>query len=68
MVGNDSEWLTVKQFLKRYDGVVGRNLIYDLIRDGSLPHVRLHRKLLIPANAFEKILDGDDNPLVGVKD
>jgi excisionase family DNA binding protein len=55
------EWLTVKQFLKRYEGKVSRSTVYDRVRDRSLPSVKLGRKILIPSDALDQILEGDSD-------
>ena len=52
----DREWLTVKEFLDRYRGKVGRNNLYDRIRDGTIPSVRLGRKILLPADVLDMVM------------
>ena len=36
---------------------IGRNLVYQLVREGRLPHVKLGRRVLIPRHALEEWLD-----------
>ena len=55
MENSVNEWLTVSEFLARYPGKVSRNKIYDLIREGVVPHIKLG-KILLPADALERIL------------
>lgn len=50
-----AEWLTVTEFLARFPGKVSRNKIYECIKDGIVPHIRLG-KILVPADALERIL------------
>ena len=49
------EWLTVSEFLARYPGKVSRNKIYECIKAGLIPHVKLG-KILVPADLLERIL------------
>ncbi len=50
------DWLTVAQFISRFKGTVSRNFVYDRIRDGTIPSVRLGKKILIPADALDRLL------------
>ena len=47
------KWLTPTEFTK-LKGLT-RSTVYESLRDGSLPHIRLSkRKILIPEDAFER--------------
>lgn len=37
---------------------IGRNGIYDLIRDGQLRSIKVGRKILVPLSAIEEFLSG----------
>ena len=52
------EWLSPTQFLGRHQGKFGRNKLYAWLAEGKLPHIKLDRKILIPADAFERMLAG----------
>ena len=56
-------WLTVAQFLELHTGQVGRNTVYERIRDKTIPSVRLGRKILIPADALERMLAEAGQPV-----
>lgn len=49
-------WLTVRQFCAEHEHEVSRNLVYDRIRDGTIPAIRLGRKILIPSDALDQML------------
>jgi excisionase family DNA binding protein len=51
-----TEWLSVKDFLGRHKGRIGRNSVYDRVKDGTLPSVKLGRRILIPGDALERLL------------
>ncbi len=57
MVKTKREWFSVAQFLVRHGGQIGRSAIYERIREGSLPSIRIGRKVLIPSDAFDTILE-----------
>ena len=38
---------------------IGRNTAYECIRQGSIPSVRLGRRILVPRAALERLLAGD---------
>ena len=54
------KWLTVDEFLEAHKGKFGRTTLYEALRDKSIPSVRVGRRILIPANAFEKMLPVTD--------
>jgi len=60
MVTTSREWLTVNQFYKRHKGKLGRNTIYDRVRDGSMPSIRVGNRILIPSDALDQMLDRAD--------
>ena len=59
MATKRQEWLTVSEFLERHKGLIGRSSVYDRIRDHTIPSVRLGKKILVPADALERLLDSD---------
>ena len=54
------EWLTPTQFLARLQGQLGRNSLYERLKDKTIPSVRIGRKLLIPGDALDRILATGD--------
>ncbi len=57
MITTERDWLSVDQFYKRNKGKLGRNTIYDRVKDGSIPSVRVGRRILIPSDALDQMLD-----------
>lgn len=48
------KWLSTNEFMERFSGI-SRSTIYESLKDGSLPHIRLSKsKILIPEDAFER--------------
>ena len=41
---------------------IGRNLTYELVRTGNLPHVRLGRRVLIPRDALLAWIQSEVRP------
>ena len=54
----DMEWLSPREFLARHKGRFGRNTLYDWLAEDKLPHIQINRKILIPADAFDRMLEG----------
>ena len=53
-----TKWETPKEFLARHEGRFGRTKLYDWIRSGVIPSVRLSsKKILVPADALDRLLD-----------
>jgi excisionase family DNA binding protein len=50
------EWLTVARFRER-NPHLGKNLVYEAVRDGRLPSIRIGGKILIPSDALDQLLD-----------
>jgi len=53
------EWFSVEEFVvhaKRRGAPVSRGATYDAIRRGVLPHVRIGRRIAVPADALERLL------------
>ena len=51
------EWLSPTEFLTRHRGKFARNLLYDWLAEDKLPHIRIGRKILIPVDAFDRMLE-----------
>lgn len=49
-----TRFLPVEVFRRQHE--LGRTPIYDALRRGEVPHVRIGRKILIPENALELML------------
>lgn len=41
---------------------ISRGLAYQAARDGSIPTIRIGKRLLIPRRALEKLLEGPVSP------
>ena len=52
----ETEWLSPAEFLALHPGKIGRNTLYDWLAQGKLPHLKINRKILIPADAFNRML------------
>lgn len=53
---DEHKYLTTSEFLVQHQGRIGRNALYDYLRDGTIPCLRIGRKILIPADALDLIL------------
>jgi hypothetical protein len=51
------KYLSVDDWLKQNPGVIGRTLAFEAIRRGELPHIRLGRRILVPVDAFDVLLE-----------
>ena len=58
MATQTEEWLSPTEFLDRNRGRFGRNSLYNWLAEGKLPHVQIGRKILIPSDAFDRMLAG----------
>ena len=59
--GKLAEWLTVEEF--RHRSRLGRNTVYNAIRANHIPHVRVGRRILIPADSLERLMkEANANP------
>ena len=56
---SERAWLTVDEFKSATK--LGRTLIYEAIRRGELPSVRIGRRILIPADALDQLLKQNRN-------
>ena len=53
-------WVPPPQFLTDNPGAIDRNLLYRLISEGTIPHIKLGtKKLLIPSNLFDLLYEQD---------
>ena len=52
------EFLTPTVFLARHKGKFGRNTLYNWLAEGKIPHIQINRKILIPSDAFDRMLAG----------
>ena len=51
----DRRWLTVREFASTAG--VSQTFVYDSVRDGNLPAIKVRGKILIASDAFERLLD-----------
>ena len=51
----DKAYFSVKEFKNRLG--VSSNLIYEQLRKGALPSVRLGGRILIPADALQQLME-----------
>ena len=52
------EWITVPEFLKRHKGLVAKNFLYEAVKDGRIPGLRLSpKKILIRADSFNLLFE-----------
>ena len=49
-------YLTPTQFLAANPGKIGRNLLYNEINAGRIPHIRVGRRILVPEDAWDQML------------
>ena len=54
----DKAYFSVKEFKDRLG--VSSNLIYEQLRKGALPSVRLGGRILIPADALQQMMERQD--------
>ena len=55
MQASDRGWLTVREFASTAG--VSQTFVYDSVRDGNLPAIKVRGKILIASDAFERLLD-----------
>lgn len=53
------EVLTVKEARELTGGRIGRNAMYEYIKAGFIPHIKVGKKVLIPKRRFLAWLNGD---------
>jgi excisionase family DNA binding protein len=53
-----SDFVSPRRFAELSDGAISTDLIYDAVKLGSLPHIRIGRKILIPKTALHQVLGG----------
>ena len=51
----ETEWLSVEAFCKRFK--LGKNLVYDAVRENRLPSAKVGAKILIPADALNRLVE-----------
>ena len=52
------EWITVPEFLKRHQGLVAKNFVYEAAKDGRIPALRLSpKKILIRSDSFDLLFE-----------
>jgi hypothetical protein len=53
----EPEFLTVKDFVARQNGKISLSGVKQAIYREELPHVRVGKRIYIPANAFELMME-----------
>lgn len=68
LVTKPADYLPAQEWLRQYEGVIGRHSFYKGIEDGSIPHVRLGRKILVRRDALELMAARQKSTQVGNAD
>lgn len=55
MPRESAEWIPAPEFLKRFP-LVSKNTFYAAIKTGTLPHIKLGRKIFLPVDALDQLL------------
>jgi excisionase family DNA binding protein len=50
-------YISVKEFLESLDGRIGKNTVYEAIAARTIPSLRIGRRILIPADALDQMLE-----------
>ena len=58
----EREWLTVEEFRRRHN--LGRNLVYEAVRERRIRSLRLKGKILIASDALDDLADRHVEPRV----
>lgn len=61
LVNGHSGYISVQEFLDALDGRLSKNTVYKAIAEGEIPHVRISKRILIPTNALEQMLEDQRN-------
>ena len=56
LIHDGPEWLSPAEFLAQHQGRFGRNSLYNWLAEDKLPHLTIGRKILIPSDAFSRML------------
>lgn len=51
-----SDYVSPEAWRQEHPGVIGRTLLYEAIRRGEIPHVRVGRRILVPSDALDRML------------
>ena len=51
------EYIMVKEFLQQLEGRLSKNTVYEQIAAGTIPSVRIGRRILLPVDALDKALE-----------
>ncbi len=51
------KYTSVDAFLRANRGIIGRTLLYEAIRRGEVPHIRVGLRILVPHNALDLMLE-----------
>jgi excisionase family DNA binding protein len=49
-------WMTVPKFLEAHKGLISKNTLYEWLREGRVPHLKVGRKILLPPDALDRML------------
>ena len=61
VVDANSDYITVKEFMEALGGRLSKNTVYAGIKAGTIPSVKISRRILIPSNALDLMLEAQRN-------
>ena len=53
-----TKYVSAKELINQLEGRLSRNSVYQAIASGTIPSIRIGRRILIPSDALDRILEG----------
>ena len=54
-------YMSVRELVAELDGRLSRNAIYNGIHNGEIPHIRVGKRILLPANVLDRMMAGGES-------
>lgn len=55
VIAAEPQWMSAAEWLRRNQGIFGRDTWYTRLNDGSLPCLKVGRKILVPSDLLDRV-------------
>ena len=56
-----TQWMNAAEWLRQHPGVFGKDTFYARVSDGSIPSLKIGRKVLVPEDLLDRMLAGQSS-------
>jgi excisionase family DNA binding protein len=57
----ERRYVSVREFMEALGGRLSKNTVYEAIAAGTIPSIRVGRRILVPSDALDRMLEAQND-------